>query len=206
MRAGDRLFQYRIVGKPPTNPPLLIYLLSSFTEHLRSFPDIFSFRDSNVYLAPPLQSADVTSRSVAVGSALSSLRDAGVISGWRNELYPVQTAYYGPPVLLIERAAAPFFGIKAYGVHVNGYVSLPDGSCEMWVARRSKDKPTWPGRLDHIVAGGQPYGLGLLENVIKECEEEAGIPPEITSKAVPVGVVSYTSMQDVGLKRDVLFC
>ena len=47
------------------------------------------------------------------------------------------------------------FGARAYGVHVNGYVRTPDGGIELWVARRSKTKPTWPGMLDHIVAGGQ---------------------------------------------------
>ena len=34
------------------------------------------------------------------------------------------------------------------------------------------NKPNWPGKLDHIVAGGQPYGISVMENVIKECEEE----------------------------------
>lgn len=52
---------------------------------------------------------------------------------------------------------APF---PAPGVHINGYVTLPDGSKELWVAKRSSTKPTWPGKLDHIAAGGQPHGLG----------------------------------------------
>lgn len=29
------------------------------------------------------------------------------------------------------------------GVHINGYVRLPDGGLELWVARRSRTKPTW---------------------------------------------------------------
>ena len=75
------------------------------------------------------------------------------------------------------------------------------------MARRAATKPTWPGALDHIVAGGQPYGLSLAENVVKECGEEAGIPAELAAKAVPVGAVSYTSLQSgARLKRDVLFC
>lgn len=45
------------------------------------------------------------------------------------------------------------------GVHLNGFVCLPGGSRELWVARRSASKPTWPGKLDHIAAGGQPHGL-----------------------------------------------
>ncbi len=55
----------------------------------------------------------------------------------------------------IERAAATQFGVKAYGVHVNGYVESPSRGLCLWVARRSRDKPTWPGKLDHIAAGGQ---------------------------------------------------
>lgn len=96
--------------------------------------------------------------------------------------------------------------ISFSGVHVNGFVTLADGTKELWVARRSAVKPTWPGKLDHIVAGGQPYGLSLAENVVKECQEEAGIPKDLAERAVPVGVVSYTSLQEAGIKRDVLFC
>jgi isopentenyldiphosphate isomerase len=36
-----------------------------------------------------------------------------------------------------------------------GYVVAPDGTKKLWVARRSRTKQTWPGKLDHIVAGGQ---------------------------------------------------
>ena len=40
---------------------------------------------------------------------------------------------------------------------------------------------------DHIVAGGQPYGMSPFDNVIKECEEEASIPYELSKKAKSVG-------------------
>jgi len=36
------------------------------------------------------------------------------------------------------------------------------------------------------VAGGHSVGIGLMENVIKECAEEASVPAEIASKAQPV--------------------
>lgn len=85
---------------------------------------------------------------------LAQLREEGVLSGWRNELYPVPTSFHAEPLALVERAAAVHLGIKAYGVHVNGYVETERG-VELWVATRSQTKPTWPGRLDHIVAGGQ---------------------------------------------------
>ena len=85
---------------------------------------------------------------------LQELRDDGSLSGWRSESYPVLTSFHSQPVALVERAAAVHLGIKAYGVHVNGYVRGSSG-IELWVATRSRSKPTWPGKLDHIVAGGQ---------------------------------------------------
>lgn len=84
----------------------------------------------------------------------------GIISGSidQNICYNSMTAgpdFYSPPLLLIERASAVYFGIRAYGVHVNGYVEQADGSILLWVGRRSASKSTWPSKLDHIVAGGQ---------------------------------------------------
>lgn len=182
------------------------YIGQNFIQQLRSFPDVFHFTPTSVLLHPSLQTADIGTRSTAVGVALSCLKDAGIITGWRNELYPVLKSFYDPPVLLLERAAAPFFGIKAYGVHINGYIKRKsDGELLLWVARRSASK-LWPLKLDHIVAGGQPHGLSLAENVVKECQEEAGISFEVARNAVPVGAVSYTSIKGAGLGRDVLFC
>ena len=78
----------------------------------------------------------------------------------------------GPPIpqpalFNISRGAANVFGIFSYGIHVNGFTWLPDKEqpealrLHMWVARRSREKPTWPGRLDHIVAGGQVGALSI---------------------------------------------
>ncbi|PSC70515.1 nudix hydrolase chloroplastic-like isoform X1 [Micractinium conductrix] len=180
------------------------FLKPSFAERLLQFPDVFRRDGGGLALHPSL--ATQQQRTAAVAGVLEVLRGEGLIEGWRNELYPAVRAFHDEPAFLIERAAAPHFGIKAYGVHINGYVTLPDGSKELWVARRSRSKPTWPGKLDHIAAGGQPHGLGCMENVVKECEEEASIPTELAARATAVGAVSYTSLQPAGLKRDVLYC
>ena len=57
-----------------------------------------------------------------------------------------------------------------------------------------------------MIAGGQPVGLGLLENVIKEAGEEAGVPPGLARTALPVGAISYVMEDAVGLKPDLMFC
>ncbi|KAF7065194.1 hypothetical protein CFC21_071337, partial [Triticum aestivum] len=51
-----------------------------------------------------------------------------------------------------------------------------------------------------------PYGISCKENVIKECEEEAGIPRSMSTNATSVGAVSYMDINGFRYKRDVLFC
>ncbi len=97
----------------------------------------------------------------------------------------------------------PYFGFRSWGVHMNGYVQKDDG-IHMWIAHRAKDKPTYPGMLDNMVAGGQPTGLGFLENMIKECAEEAAIPENLSRNLKPVGTVSYLYETTEGLKPDVM--
>ncbi|GAV82062.1 NUDIX domain-containing protein [Cephalotus follicularis] len=88
---------------------------------------------------------------------------------------------------------------------MNGYVER-NGQRFLWVGKRSQAKPTYPGMLDHLVAGGLPHGISCGKNMIKECEEEAGIPRSISSSVLPVGAVSYMDIDDYRYKRDVLFC
>lgn len=167
-------------------------------------------------------SLSIEGRTKSVGRVLSGLRDS-IVTGWRDELLPVTPTFpYDRPSFLVERAAAPHLGTVSFGVHVNGYcVDAESGEKKMWIARRSATKSLWPLMLDHIVAGGQPAGIGLMENVIKECGEEAGISEELASTAVPTSAVSYEYFMhsdylggddfedDDGtgtIKRDILFC
>src|SRR3546814_6062152 len=76
----------------------------------------------------------------------------------------------------------------------------------MWTGRRARDKHTYPGMLDNTVAGGQPLGLSLRENLVKECAEEAAIPPALAERAVAVSAISYRHMTEEGFKPDVQFC
>lgn len=140
----------------------------------------------------------------AVDSAMNRFRQAGHFPNWRDERYPVAVTFGGEPIFSIERAACPLLGIRSWGFHLNGYVRKPDG-IHLWIATRARDKPTYPGQLDNMVAGGQPEGLTLAENVVKECAEEAGMPADLARKAVPVGAISYMHETEDGLKPDEMF-
>ncbi len=67
------------------------------------------------------------------------------------------------------------------------------------------NKPTDAGKLDHLVAGGQPYGMAVFDNLIKEAAEEADLPASLARQAVAVGAVSYRCERAEGLRDDVLF-
>lgn len=149
------------------------------------------------------------SRTEAVALVMEKCYSDDLVRGWRDELYPVSDSFYNKPVFLMERSAVNLLGVLEYGVHVNGLIqSSPNEEPMMWIGRRSKDKDTFGGMLDHIVAGGQPAGLGLLENVLKECEEEAGIPEDIARAGLrPAGAISYERWDSRGSKvsRAVIF-
>ena len=124
---------------------------------------------------------------------------------WRGETFDVRAAPGGPVLGQIDRGGLPVFGIAAEGVHVNGLVRREDGLW-LWIAKRAADKALDPGKLDHIVAGGIPAGLGPNETLVKEAAEEAGIPPELARRATPVATISYAMERPEGLRRDRLLC
>ena len=106
--------------------------------------------------------------------------------------------------MLLDRAAVPAFGIRAFGVHLNGFVRQ-GGNLKLWIGRRAADRAVEPLKLDNLVAGGQPAGLGLFANLIKEAAEEADIPRALAERSRPVGALSYCMEGELGLKPDTLF-
>ncbi len=174
-----------------------------FAPQLAPFGEVFDLSDAAVALKARFD--DFESRTAALHEVIVALAEAGVKLRLRDEDYAVHADWSEPPLLRLERGAVPLFGTCGYGIHVNGFVRRDDG-LHLWVGRRVMDKATAPGKLDHIVAGGQPYGLSLLENLIKESAEEASIPAELAARGRPVGAVSYITEMAEGLRHDLLYC
>lgn len=143
-------------------------------------------------------------RTREVEADLRGLERAGLVRSWRGEQYRVVTAWGEPEAFRVERAAVPRLGTKAFGVHVNAWVRGPHGPL-LWVAKRSRTRAHAPGKLDHLVAGGQPAGLTLAQNLVKECAEEAGLPSDLASRAVPAAPFRYLCSLPEGLRDDTLF-
>ncbi|CAH8517809.1 unnamed protein product [Schistosoma guineensis] len=156
------------------------------------------------------------------------------LKGWRNEDYGVYVHNREKVLLKIERSASSLLGITRYGVHVNGFFSnrynysrksdrIVNGSSRnsndsnslaqigpdnvfMWLGLRSINKPTSPGMLDNMAAGGLTYGLDVMECARKECQEEASVPEHMLGKLTLVNQISYIFEDERGVCPQIEYC
>lgn len=163
--------------------------------------------------APPARREGVTfvagldtpdSRSAAVAALVPRLPRA-LFAQPRDEIYSIRNAWSDPEAFRIDRALVPAIGARAFGVHLNGYVRR-GGDVLLWIGTRALDLRVEPGKRDNMVAGGQPAGLTLMDNLVKECGEEAGLGEAVARQAVPAGAISYAFDAPEGLRMDTLFC
>lgn len=131
-------------------------------------------------------------------------RDAGLLTGWRNENF---TAYRqdGTPLFELERAAFRPLGLTSRAVHVNGLVRGADGVVKMWVGRRSPDKAVDPNRLDNLTGGGIAAGETVGSALLRECWEEAGMPAANLDGLRPVSLLLACRRVSRGLHREWLY-
>nr|XP_032833476.1 nudix hydrolase 20, chloroplastic-like [Petromyzon marinus] len=156
--------------------------------------------EERVVLSPALGSYERRSEAVdVVLRQWRALKLFGTLGGWRDEMYQVSASFCDKPVMKMERSATCLFGVKQYGVHMNGYTHHPSHGLCLWIGRRSESKQTYPGKLDNMAAGGLAVGVGIKETLVKEAAEEAGIPACLAERAVPVGTVSYTHENERGI-------
>ena len=132
----------------------------------------------------------------------AALRAQGLILAWRDEPYGVWDEH-GVSHASIERAAARFWGTLTLGAHCNGYVTDEHGRpTHLWVAKRSLNKPTDPGKLDNLIGGGVPLGQSPWEALQREAFEEAGLAPEEIARATPGSVIELHCDITEGLQRE----
>ena len=148
--------------------------------------------DSELLLARPDQGTEVA--FVPRSKLRDELQDVRALGAPLNS----------PPLLRIERAAVVSFGVPSYGCHVNGF-TRKNGEVYIWLAKRALSKPTYPGLLDQIAAGGLPAKTSLLENAKREAAEEASIPRDILDGNLrAAGCVSYRYAARRGLSTKTL--
>lgn len=177
------------------------YILKSLHEQTRAAPPAGSWR---VYVGdcacgwaspaaiaalnahPGLEHATgnlrLTQNDPALAEVAETLRDSGVLRGWRNELLDIFNDA-GSVLARIERAAMRPLGLATRAVHLNAFT--PDGN--IWIAQRALHKSTDPGMWDTLVGGliasGETPALALL----RESYEEAGLAPTDLAQGKVIG-------------------
>ncbi|MFY9287265.1 MAG: DUF4743 domain-containing protein [Alphaproteobacteria bacterium] len=163
--------------------------------------DFFEPYTKGLMLAPRFSSFQQRSEALAVASAWLAAR---VGRDLRQEMYPIIEKWGDEPLAQIDRAAVPWFGVRGFGVHVNGFVRKASG-IHLWIGERAADRLIDPGMLDNLIGGGQPIGLSIEDNLCKEAKEEAGIDASLAKTAQRSRDIGYKIEKNSGLRNDTLF-
>ena len=170
-------------------------------EVLRRFPRVIQAAPDSLRILPNKDGAAITA---ALDEVVEVLVAEGRIAKWRDEVFAITPRWGEAPLFTLDRGAVSFFGVRAYGVHMNGYRRIRD-RIWLWIGRRNPTKVVAPGKLDNLVAGGVGGGLGALQTLVKEAGEEASIPSSLIAKAHAASAVTYKMEVPQGLRDDVLF-
>ncbi|PYI01396.1 thiamine pyrophosphokinase-related protein [Aspergillus sclerotiicarbonarius CBS 121057] len=148
-------------------------------------------------MTPP--TATAASRTATLAPTIRQMATQHIFTGWRDETFPI----YGPNgevVVEIERAASALFGIVTYGVQMLCYTEDNTG-VQLWIAKRSSRKQTYPGMLDTTAAGGLGTGSLPREAIVREATEEASIPGEVLERELRyVDRISYFHVKKKGME------
>ena len=154
-------------------------------------PTPFELHPTGLHLAPAIES--FAGRSAALARWADSIRDRWSLPGWRDERSVV---WYGErPLFGIERALLRPLGLTLRSVQACAWRQTASGPM-IWVAHRSMSKPIDPGKFDALVAGGIAGLDAPWDTLIRECHEEAGIPPALLGTALPAGQLELSYAAD----------
>ncbi len=177
------------------------WIKDSLHQSFADFSEYVSYRKSEFFIDSSLNTNAL--RGAAMNRLGQALYEQGLTNPPLNEFYSVGYRF-GQSFFDLNRAYVAAFGARAYGIHLTGYVRK-FGKIFVWVPRRASDRVVYPGKWDNTVAGGQPAGISLQENLAKECAEEANIGPAYVAHAKPVGTISYRYEVEYGLRDDLIF-
>ncbi|CAK9827668.1 Nudix hydrolase 20, chloroplastic [Anthophora retusa] len=120
-------------------------------KELLNYPQVFQVHPEYVQLNPAFR--DYAERSAKVEEVLREWRAGGkfvTLRGWREECYEIRAQFNTPPLFKMDRSATCLFGVRKYGVDINGYVMDPVKGLSIWLQKRSPNKQTWPGYWDNM--------------------------------------------------------
>ena len=178
------------------------YILPSVIATMPWLPHFQLTHHDRTVTIPYAPGTDV--ESTAISHQLESARQNAsfeILRRWRGELYQVRGIERD---VRMARGGAALFGIHTVGVHLMAFcrTRMTGGEEEeeemrLWIPTRAQTKLTYPGMLDNTVGGAITAGETQFECLLREAEQEASLPRELTTRlARPVGAISYFHVRD----------
>ena len=129
------------------------------------------------------------------------LREIHLLEGWRDEEFSFIDEH-SHERFRVERSFFRAFGFHSRAIHINGYIS----GQQLWLARRSHSKHIDPNLLDNITAGGVSANETLLNSVVRELKEEAGIHNDLIYRLQPISSITVRrGLMDSSLHHETLY-
>jgi len=178
---------------------------------LEQFSNFFLINKNRVMIKPELKTTKKLNSTFNI--VVSVLTRKKILQKKKDEFFPVfnfpaleipRKVDFKKPYFRVNRSAVRFFGFRSWGVHLNGFTNQ-NNNIKIWIAKRNKNKKSYPSKLDNLVGGGQPAGLTPKENLVKESAEEANVKKSLARKAKAVGSMSYCIETSEGLCSDTMF-
>ncbi len=160
-----------------------------FAPRLARFGDLFKVEEGRVVLLRPEIGFEALTSEIEAALRQLYDEDRAGFGLWSGERLPFP-GFPGRHLFALERAAATALGVFGRGAHVNCFTRR-GGVTRMWVARRPWDAFQAPGKLDQAAAGSVANGRSVRETLRDEAWDEAGIPPDLSDRAVAVGAVGF---------------
>ncbi|MCL2566635.1 MAG: NUDIX domain-containing protein [Alphaproteobacteria bacterium] len=180
---------------------LLSYIDKNTVELIEYYlKDYFIFKDNNLYLKENYNTPQKITE--VFGSFAIILQEKGILK-IRGENILLQSNDGRHDFGYVDRSLLHVFGLRANGVHLNAYVEK-GGQKYLWISRRSKTKLHDPNKLDNLAAGAVSLGFSLRQTLIKEANEEAGIPQSIAEKSSLVKTIAYKVNKYGGVRNDIV--
>ncbi|OXA41704.1 nudix hydrolase 20, chloroplastic isoform X2 [Folsomia candida] len=187
-----------------STPHVVIGLLTpQILENLSPWQPHFILRNKNLEFTPK----NPEKRTEIFHEILLDWKEKGLFhldKTWRGENFEIKpgshyTSDSTPPLFTLDRSATPLFGLRQFGVHVNGFVRKPSG-LSLWLQKRSGNREMWPGFFDNLVGGGLSTKNTIITTATKESSEEASIPSDyLMENLKPAGAVSFFYESNYGL-------
>lgn len=107
-----------------------------------------------------------------------ALHACGGSGAWRNELLPVLDEG-GHELAQVERAVVRVLGMRTRAVHLVGWCAPADATnaalTHSWLQLRAHTKPNDPGLWDTLMGGTVAAGESVVDTLVRETWEEAGL-------------------------------